>query len=39
MAIYVFMNLGTFAVLVSCGAHGKSVEGIDDLAGLGRTDR
>jgi NADH-quinone oxidoreductase subunit N len=38
MAIYVFMNLGTFAVLVSMRRAGKSVEGIDDLAGLGRTD-
>jgi NADH-quinone oxidoreductase subunit N len=38
MAIYVFMNLGTFAVLVSMRREGKSVEGIDDLAGLGRTD-
>ena len=38
MAIYVFMNLGTFAVLVSLRRQGKAVEGIDDLAGLGRTD-
>ncbi|MFC7477370.1 NADH-quinone oxidoreductase subunit NuoN [Dankookia sp. GCM10030260] len=38
MAIYVFMNLGTFAVLVSMRRAGRSVEGIDDLAGLGRTD-
>jgi NADH-quinone oxidoreductase subunit N len=38
MAIYVFMNLGTFAVLVSMRRQGRAVEGIDDLAGLGRTD-
>ena len=38
MAIYVFMNLGTFAVLVAMRRQGRAVERIEDLAGLGRTD-
>jgi NADH-quinone oxidoreductase subunit N len=38
MAIYVIMNLGTFAVLVAMRRGGRAVEGIEDLAGLGRTD-
>ncbi|WP_160121019.1 NADH-quinone oxidoreductase subunit NuoN [Rhodovarius lipocyclicus] len=38
MAIYLFMNLGTFAVLVAMRRNGRALEGIDDLAGLGRTD-
>jgi NADH-quinone oxidoreductase subunit N len=38
MAIYVIMNLGTFAVLVAMRRNGRSVEGVEDLAGLGRTD-
>ncbi|WP_270933944.1 NADH-quinone oxidoreductase subunit NuoN [Falsiroseomonas oryzae] len=38
MAIYVVMNLGTFAVLVAMRRQGRALEGIDDLAGLGRTD-
>ncbi|MBK1656717.1 NADH-quinone oxidoreductase subunit NuoN [Paracraurococcus ruber] len=38
MAIYVFMNLGTFAVLVAMRRQGRAVEGVEDLAGLGRTD-
>jgi NADH-quinone oxidoreductase subunit N len=38
MAIYVLMNLGTFAVLVSMRRNGRAVEQVDDLAGLGRTD-
>ena len=38
MAIYVFMNLGTFAVLVAMRRQGRAVEGMEDLAGLGRTD-
>ena len=37
MAIYLVMNLGTFAVLVSMRRQGRAVEQIDDLAGLGRT--
>jgi NADH-quinone oxidoreductase subunit N len=38
MAIYVVMNLGTFAVIVSMRRNGRATENIDDLAGLGRTD-
>ncbi len=37
MAIYLVMNVGTFAVLVAMRREGRAVEGIDDLAGLGRT--
>ena len=38
MAIYLFMNIGAFAVLVAMRRNGRAVEGVDDLAGLGRTD-
>jgi len=38
MAIYLFMNMGAFAVLISMRRDGQAVEGVDDLAGLGRTD-
>jgi NADH-quinone oxidoreductase subunit N len=38
LAIYLFMNLGAFAVLVAMRRDGRAVEGVDDLAGLGRTD-
>jgi NADH-quinone oxidoreductase subunit N len=38
MAIYVVMNLGTFAVLVAMRRQGRALEEVDDLAGLGRTD-
>jgi NADH-quinone oxidoreductase subunit N len=38
MAIYLFMNLGAFAVLIAMRREGRAVEGVDDLAGLGRTD-
>jgi NADH-quinone oxidoreductase subunit N len=37
MAIYVFMNVGSFAVILSMRRDGQMVEGIDDLAGLGKT--
>jgi NADH-quinone oxidoreductase subunit N len=37
MAIYLFMNIGTFAVILCMRREGKLVEGIDDLAGLSRT--
>jgi NADH-quinone oxidoreductase subunit N len=37
MAIYLFMNIGTFAVILCMRRQGKLVEGIDDLAGLSRT--
>ncbi|WP_421994399.1 NADH-quinone oxidoreductase subunit NuoN [Roseococcus sp.] len=37
-AIYIAMNIGAFAVLVAMRRNGRAVEGVDDLAGLGRTD-
>jgi NADH-quinone oxidoreductase subunit N len=37
MAIYLFMNIGTFAVILSMRQKGKMLEGINDLAGLSRT--
>jgi NADH-quinone oxidoreductase subunit N len=37
LTIYLFMNVGTFAVILSMRRQGKTVEGIDDLAGLSRT--
>jgi len=37
MAIYVAMNLGTFAVLIAMRRQGRAVETVADLAGLGRT--
>jgi NADH-quinone oxidoreductase subunit N len=38
MAIYLVMNIGTFAVLVAMRRQGRALERVDDLAGLGRTD-
>ena len=38
MAIYLFMNVGTFAVILSMRRRGQMVEGISDLAGLGQSD-
>jgi NADH-quinone oxidoreductase subunit N len=38
MAIYVVMNVGTFAVLIAMRRQGKALEQIEDLSGLGRTD-
>ena len=37
MAIYLVMNLGTFAVILCMRRNGKMVEAIDDLAGLSKT--
>ncbi len=37
LAIYLFMNIGTWAIILSMRRGGKMVEGIDDLAGLSRT--
>jgi NADH-quinone oxidoreductase subunit N len=37
-AIYIAMNIGAFAVLVAMRRNGRAVEGVDELAGLGRTD-
>jgi NADH-quinone oxidoreductase subunit N len=38
MTIYLVMNAGVFAVLVAMRRQGRSLERVDDLAGLGRTD-
>ena len=38
LAIYVFMNLGTFAVILSMRRGGRMVEEIDGLAGLSKTN-
>jgi NADH-quinone oxidoreductase subunit N len=37
MAIYLFMNVGTFAVILNMRQNGKMLESINDLAGLSRT--
>jgi NADH-quinone oxidoreductase subunit N len=37
MAIYLFMNIGTFAVILCMRQQDKMCEGINDLAGLSRT--
>jgi NADH-quinone oxidoreductase subunit N len=37
MAIYLFMNLGTFAVILCMRQKDRMVENIDDLRGLSRT--
>lgn len=37
MAIYVVMNAGTFACILAMRQQGRMVEGISDLAGLGKT--
>ncbi|MBX6320691.1 MAG: NADH-quinone oxidoreductase subunit NuoN [Rhodospirillaceae bacterium] len=37
MAIYIFMNLGTFAVILCMRQRGRMVEGIYDLAGYSKT--
>jgi NADH-quinone oxidoreductase subunit N len=37
MAIYLFMNVGTFAVILAMRQKGRLMEGIDDLAGLSRS--
>jgi NADH-quinone oxidoreductase subunit N len=37
LAIYLFMNAGTFAVILAMRQKGRLLEGIDDLAGLSRT--
>jgi NADH-quinone oxidoreductase subunit N len=38
MTIYLIMNIGTFACILSMRRQGSMVEGIDDLAGLGKTN-
>lgn len=37
LAIYLFMNVGTFACILCMRRGGRMVEGIDDLAGLAKT--
>ena len=37
LAIYIIMNLGTFACILLMKRNGRMVEGIDDLAGLSKT--
>jgi len=37
LAIYLFMNVGTFAVILAMRQKGRLLEGIDDLAGLSKT--
>jgi NADH-quinone oxidoreductase subunit N len=37
LAIYLFMNVGTFAVILCMRSKGRLVEGINDLAGLSKT--
>jgi NADH-quinone oxidoreductase subunit N len=38
LAIYIAMNIGAFAVLIAMRREGRAVEGVADLAGLGRSD-
>lgn len=38
LAIYLSMNVGVFAVILSMRQKGRLVEGINDLAGLGKTN-
>ncbi|GAB3448550.1 NADH-quinone oxidoreductase subunit NuoN [Insolitispirillum peregrinum] len=37
LAIYVFMNIGAFAIILSMRQKGRALEGISDLAGLSKT--
>jgi NADH-quinone oxidoreductase subunit N len=37
MAIYIFMNIGTFGVILCMRQNGRMVEEISDLAGLSKT--
>lgn len=38
LAIYLFMNVGTFAVILCMRSKGRLVEGVEDLAGLSKTN-
>ena len=38
LTIYLFMNVGAFACILSMRRDGRMVEGINDLAGLSKTD-
>ncbi len=37
LAIYLFMNVGTFAIILAMRQKGRLLEGINDLAGLSKT--
>jgi len=37
LAVYLFMNVGTFACILAMRQQGRAVEGISDLAGLSKT--
>ncbi len=37
LAIYLFMNVGTFAIILAMRQKGRLMEGIDDLAGMSKT--
>jgi NADH-quinone oxidoreductase subunit N len=37
LAIYLFMNVGTFACILAMRRNGRMVEGIQELAGMGKT--
>lgn len=37
LALYLFMNIGTFAIILAMRQKGRLLEGIDDLAGLSKT--
>src|SRR3546814_17999151 len=37
LAAYIFMNIGTFAIILAMRREGRLVEGIADLAGLSKT--
>jgi NADH-quinone oxidoreductase subunit N len=37
LAVYIFMNIGAFAIILSMRQKGRAVEGISDLAGLSKT--
>ena len=39
MLVYLFMNVGTFAVILSMRVKGRYVEQISDLSGIGRTNK
>lgn len=39
LVIYVFMNIGVFACIISMRQQGEMVESIDDLRGLSKTNR
>lgn len=38
LTVYLFMNVGTFVVILSMRQRGRMVEGVEDLAGLSKTN-